>query len=87
VREAVSLINEKIEFLIIGEKATSYKLPLIVEYIKDYTLNNGNELICVETKNINGKYIVFDKNTFLTAINNYNKGDYNNNGNKNKKET
>lgn len=71
-------VNNKLECFIIGHNATSYKLPLIVDYVKEY---EGK--LCVETKNIKGKYIVFDKDTFIDAFNKY-IGDNNNNNGKEK---
>jgi hypothetical protein len=73
-------VNNKMDYLIIGHNATSYRLPLIVELMKEY---EGK--ICVQTKNIKGKYIVFDKNTFLDALKIY-QGE-NNNTNDNEKKT
>lgn len=73
-------LDETLNYLIIGEKATSYKMPLIVEYFKNY-----DDKICVETKNIKGKYIVFDKISFLNAVKEYNNNGEPN-GNKNNKE-
>lgn len=60
-------LNNKLEFLIIGHNSTSYKLPLIVECVKEY---EGK--ICLECKNIKGKYLVFDKTTFLKEVENFN---------------
>lgn len=74
-QQLASEINQKLDFLIIGHNATSYKLPLIVEYIKEY-----DNKICVETKNIKGKYIVFDKDTLISAFKNYLEENNNNNG-------
>jgi len=74
-------LNNKLDFLIIGHNATSYKLPLIVECIKEY---EGK--ICVQTKNIKGKYIVFEKDTLLDALEKYKGENNNNNGNNNKEE-
>jgi hypothetical protein len=61
--KTIELINNKIDFVIIGHNATSYKLPLIVDSIKEY---QGK--ICIDCKNIKGKYIVFDKDTFFDAV-------------------
>lgn len=66
MKDAVARFNEKIDFLIIGEKATSYRLPLIVNSVKEY---EGK--ICIETKNIRDMYIVFDKTTFLKSLGEY----------------
>jgi hypothetical protein len=73
-------VNNKMDYLIIGHNATSYKLPLIVEYMKEY---EGK--ICIESKNIKGKYIVFDKDTFMDAVQKYIQENENNN--ENNKET
>jgi len=78
----LSEINEKLDFFVIGQNATSYKLPLIVEYIKEY-----ENKICVESKNIKGKYIVFDKDTFLDAVLQYQTGANNNDNNNTKEKT
>jgi hypothetical protein len=77
-----SLIQLKdiLENIVIGYNATSYKLPLIVEEVKEY-----ENKICVQTLNIKGKYIVFDKDTLMSAFNKYT-GE-NTNDNNNKKET
>ncbi len=66
-------LNDKLDFLIIGHNATSYKLPLIVAYIKEW-----DDKICIDCKNIKGKYIVFDKQTFIDAVEKYNNKDNNN---------
>ena len=60
--------------MIIGHNATSYKLPLVVEYIKEY---EGK--LCIETRNIKGKYIVFDKDTLIDAFKIYLKENNNEN--------
>ena len=65
-QQLLNEVNQKLDFLIIGHNATSYKMPLIVEYIKEY-----ENKICIETKNIKGKYIVFDKETLLNAVEKY----------------
>ena len=82
MNKALDQLNEKIDFLIIGEKATSYKMPLVVEYAKEY---EGK--ICIETKNIRGKYIVFDKETFINAVKKYLQGENNNNNDNEKEKT
>lgn len=63
-------IKKYIDYTIIGEKATSYKMPLVVSSISEYETNN-NTIVCIDTKNINGYYIVFDKNTFIKKIKEY----------------
>lgn len=74
--------NNKIDYIIIGHNATSYKLPLIVDYVKEY-----EDKICIECRNIKGKYIVFDKTTFLNAIQEYNNNNKENNNDNNKEKT
>ena len=67
-------LNNALDNIVIGYNATSYKLPLIVEEVKEY-----EDKICVSTKNIKGKYIVFDKTTLLDAFKKYNGENKNNN--------
>lgn len=62
----INAVNDKLDFIIIGHNATSYKLPLIVDEIKEY---EGK--ICIDCKNIKGKYIVFDEKTFFDAVDRY----------------
>jgi hypothetical protein len=58
-------INDS-ELMIIGHNSTSYKCPLIVEYIKEW---EGKMLI--DVKQINGRYLVFDPESFESAYNQY----------------
>ena len=62
----INRISLWIENIVIGYNATSYKLPLLVEEIKEY---EGK--ICIQTRNIKGKYIVFDKDTLMDAFKKY----------------
>lgn len=64
----ISQINEKLDFLIIGHNATSYKLPLVVDTINEY---KDKGCMCIDCKNIKGKYIVFDKDSFFEALARY----------------
>lgn len=59
-------INKYLDYLIIGEKVTSYNMPLIVEEIKNY-----DEKIVMYTKNVQGYCLSFDKDSFLNCIKNY----------------
>ena len=61
--ENLKRATDTLDYLIIGHNATSYKLPLIVDSIKEY-----ENKICIDCKNIKGKYIVFDKDTFFEAV-------------------
>jgi len=78
-QQLLNEINNKIDFLIIGHNVTSYKNPSQVDCVKEY---EGK--ICIEVKNIKNKYIVFDKDTLISAFKNYLKD--NNNDNINKEE-
>ena len=74
-QQAVALCNA-LENITIGYNATSYKLPLIVEEVKEY-----ENKICVQTRNIKGRYIVFDKDTLIDAFKKYIGDNHNNNEN------
>jgi hypothetical protein len=58
-------IKQNIDWMIIGEKVTSYKDPLSVEKIGEY-----NGFITVYTKQLSGlgKQLAFEKESFLKAI-------------------
>lgn len=56
-------INDKAEFLMIGEKSTSYKCPLVIEDITEW---EGK--ILIDTKQIRNRYLVFDKNNFQEKV-------------------
>jgi len=63
-------ITKYIEYLMIGEKVTNYKTPIIIERINEY-----NDIITIYTKNIKSHCLAFDKDNFYETIKTFLKGE------------